>query len=309
MKTSKKLVILIGFVGLMLFFHNNHVQAQDFDSNDDLRATCSVNYISTPVGRRVTWKVRVVGGGKGYSYDWSGTDGLSGSKSSASITYTTPGTKTANVVVTSKDGEVVADCPDSVEITPKQTTGYCNVQVLPLRRGGYQIRWGSFLYKADRHTIFDWSGTENLEASQDNDKQRFVRQTYVTEGLKDGFVDITSDSDTTTLHCSALVDQSTLVDPETTADSDDKPLGGKCYPLVSNMKVTWRAFSLGGNRSDEKVYTWSGDDGLSGSGKKVVQEYTDEGVKGADLTIESGDQSLTLHCEAKVAPKAVVIRG
>ncbi len=62
--------------------------------------SCSVSPTSAYTGQTVTWSSTLTGGSGPFTYSWSGTDGLSGSGSSASIAYTTSGTKTATVQVT-----------------------------------------------------------------------------------------------------------------------------------------------------------------------------------------------------------------
>lgn len=66
-----------------------------------LTASCSATPNPQSVDNSVTWDVDVSGGEGGYTYSWSGSDGLTGSASSVQKTYSTTGTKSASVLVTS----------------------------------------------------------------------------------------------------------------------------------------------------------------------------------------------------------------
>ena len=69
-------------------------------SNTAITASCSVSPASGTVGTIFTWSVSVLGTGS-YTYSWSGTDGLSGTGTSVQKSYSTSGTKTGSVAVTS----------------------------------------------------------------------------------------------------------------------------------------------------------------------------------------------------------------
>ncbi|HAO64865.1 TPA: hypothetical protein DCQ44_02685, partial [Candidatus Taylorbacteria bacterium] len=78
-----------------------------------LTAHCSAGVSSVPVGTNVTYTPWGVSGGTGsYTYSWTGTDGLSGISSWGGIgkIYSTAGTKTAILTVTSGTAFVSATC-------------------------------------------------------------------------------------------------------------------------------------------------------------------------------------------------------
>lgn len=82
-----------------------------------LAASCSVAPSSTTTGANVTWTGTASGGTGAYTYAWSGTDGLSGSSASVSKSYSTAGSKTGSVTVTSGSQSLTAACPSPVTIT------------------------------------------------------------------------------------------------------------------------------------------------------------------------------------------------
>jgi hypothetical protein len=82
-----------------------------------ISGSCSVSPGSIYQGQSATWSVSGVSGGNGtYSYSWSGTDGLSGTGSSASKTYTTTGSKTASVTISSADVQKTISCSSTLAV-------------------------------------------------------------------------------------------------------------------------------------------------------------------------------------------------
>ena len=76
-----------------------------------LSVSCSGNPTSVLVGNSVVWTASASGGqGGGYTYTWSGTDGLSGSGVSTSIAYATTGAKTASVLVSDGNAAINMAC-------------------------------------------------------------------------------------------------------------------------------------------------------------------------------------------------------
>lgn len=64
--------------------------------------SCSATPSPATVNQNVTWSVTGFTGGTGiYTYSWTGSDGLTGTTQSVNKPYTTPGTKTAQVTITS----------------------------------------------------------------------------------------------------------------------------------------------------------------------------------------------------------------
>lgn len=78
----------------------------------------SVSCLATPnpadLFESVLWNSSVSGGTSGYTYTWSGTDGLSGSQSTAQKSYTSVGTKTATLTVVSGGEQVQTECSGEV---------------------------------------------------------------------------------------------------------------------------------------------------------------------------------------------------
>lgn len=92
-----------------------------------LAASCSVSPTSINTGGSATWTAFPSGGTGVYTYSWTGTDGLSGTTQAVQGTYTTAGTKTASVTVTSGTQNVTVACANSLSVVdaprPNLTAG------------------------------------------------------------------------------------------------------------------------------------------------------------------------------------------
>lgn len=89
----------------------------------ELTAACSADKTSIKEGESVTWSANVSGGTAPYSYNWAGTDSLSGTGATASKTYSAQGTKTATLDVMDSAGTAIAGIScSSVTVSEKTTT-------------------------------------------------------------------------------------------------------------------------------------------------------------------------------------------
>ena len=91
--------------------------------NNNLSAYCTANPAVAAIGQAVTWTVYPTGGNNyngnynnnAYTYYWSGTDGLTGYGQTVNGTYSSAGTKTANVNVTSNGQTINVSCNMNVQ--------------------------------------------------------------------------------------------------------------------------------------------------------------------------------------------------
>ena len=72
-----------------------------------LNGSCSASFANSQTGMMVTWTGTASGGNGIYSYYWSGTNGLSGTGQYISETYPSVGVETADLTITSSDGQTV----------------------------------------------------------------------------------------------------------------------------------------------------------------------------------------------------------
>ena len=76
----------------------------------NMNGNCYANPQTGYPGNMITWYATASGGNGYYSYAWTGTDGLSSNESSISQTYTSSGTKTATVTITSNGQTITKNC-------------------------------------------------------------------------------------------------------------------------------------------------------------------------------------------------------
>lgn len=116
---------------------------------ENFSAVCYPSTQNATVGQTITWRVTVNGQtynssdyygygtsyGNNYSYTWNGSDGLYGSGSTVSKTYTYPGSKSATVTVSNGNRTISATCSANVNqvysYSPTSGTPVSGVYVQP----------------------------------------------------------------------------------------------------------------------------------------------------------------------------------
>jgi hypothetical protein len=81
------------------------------------------------------------------------------------------------------------------------------------------------------------------------------------------------------------------------------PLTASCYgtpnPVVINNAATWHALVSGG--TGPYTYSWSGTDGLTGTGSSVSKIYNTTGTKTASVLVTSGTATTSVSCFGAVS--------
>lgn len=92
---------------------NNYNSGYNYNyyNNNNLNISCTVNSANVAVGQNVVWNTSVTGGNGNYNYSWTGTDSLYGNSSTISRSYSTTGTKSSTVTVTSNGQTKSLTCP------------------------------------------------------------------------------------------------------------------------------------------------------------------------------------------------------
>ncbi len=91
-----------------------------------LQVSCAANPYAVTLGDAITWTATASGGTGTYTYSWSGTDSLSSTRSTFSKTYSTVGSKSAVVSVTSGSSNLSASCTASITETEEEAERQCN---------------------------------------------------------------------------------------------------------------------------------------------------------------------------------------
>lgn len=81
-----------------------------------------------------------------------------------------------------------------------------------------------------------------------------------------------------------------------------QPIQASCYPVTPTAyignAVTWTTSISGGNGS--YYVSWSGSDGLSGSGTSIAMAYYQPGYQTASITVMSAGQTISMGCSGSV---------
>ncbi len=258
-----------------------------------LQGSCSAETTAAAqVGDTVTWSATGVTGGNGnYTYSWSGTDSLSGTESLISKAYSTSGTKHATLVITSDGQSIARNC--STYVNPLPTNDLivsCSASASAVELNS-PVTFTSNVIGGSGSNTYSWSGSDALSGTGSS-----VSKTYTSAGTKTASVIVHSGSATATANCSVVVTQT----PPPPAD-----LQGSCMANTSGSQVgdtvTWSTVGVTGG-TGSFTYSWSGDEGLSGSGSSVSKVYATSGTKNATVVISSGNQSITRNCNTFVNP-------
>jgi len=267
-------------------------------STSAMQVSCSATPTAPTVGSPVTWSASVSGSSTSTkTYSWEGTDNLISATSTFSKTYTTTGAKAATVTVTAGGLTAVASCGLTVSTTTAATTTPTSLQVscsaTPANAAiGSPVKWLATALGGNASTTYAWTGDDGLSAATSS-----FFKSYSLSGLKwanvTAYTPVASSTDTLTAanNCSVTVGSSTTTAPEAV-----------CFALPStastNEAVTWTVVPRGGTGSF--TYSWSGTDGLSGSGASFAKNYSSAGSKTGNVTVTSGGLSTEVSCYAVV---------
>ncbi len=290
--------------------NTNNTNTGGNDNNnyyDDLYVSCYSDVSYADTDERVRWYASVSGGTGSYSYDWSGSEGLDGNSSSVSISYDDPGTKSANVRVSSGGKSISRSCGTvyiqndrdyyyddynynyydrpSVSCYPETTYGNTYDRVI----------WRAYANGGNGTYSYSWSGTDGLSGRSES-----ISKTYNRSGTKSASVTVRSAGRSASASCGSIViggDYNYNYAP-VYAPVVPTTLYATCAPNVSSTRVgsvvTWTVYPTGGNGIYS--YIWSGSDGFSGSQKSVVTSYRSTGPKYATVSVYSAGKTTTISC-------------
>jgi hypothetical protein len=279
---------------------NNNTGGNTTNTADNypLSVSCDASRSNIDEGDSVTWSANVSGGTTRYTYSWSGTDGLSGSGSSVTKTYHNEGTKRATVRVSDSGGRSISkQCSDMVYVEndydhdDDDDNDYDDYDDLTVRcypsssrvDEGDTVRWYADADGGDGDYDYDWEGTNNLSGSS-----RSVSKRYTSEGTKRAEVTVRSDDgQEETRSCGTVRVEEEYDNDDDDYDADyDTPNTGAiaCYASVASTQagspITWIS-----NVPSTYYVSWSGTDGLYGSGSSLRTTYLKPGAKSAQITV------------------------
>lgn len=166
--------------------------------------SCASAPASPLTGNTVTWSMRAspTGGTGAYTYAWTGTDGLTSTSATASMVYSTVGSKAASVTVTSGAQTLTIACTaTTVANNPSPIALTATIAPSPSATGiGGTISWTVTPAGGVGGYTYSWSGSDAL-----NGTTQTVSHTYYTPGTVTGTVIVTSGAQTVTVSTTATV--------------------------------------------------------------------------------------------------------
>ena len=102
---------------------------------DELQVSCTPSPTSATTGQSVTWTATPTGGTGTYTYVWSGTNNLSGTTRTVQKTYTTTGTKSGSVTVTSGGVSKTSSCSSTVAVSDPTPTASLSANPSSILKG------------------------------------------------------------------------------------------------------------------------------------------------------------------------------
>jgi len=161
---------------------------------DPLSATCAPSPTSAQTNEPITWTAAVSGGSGAYAYLWSGNPPLNGkSNNPVTILYSSEGTKTGGVTVSSGVENVTVDCSPDVtiagegELPPPPISVSCSPSKINVAIDE-PLSWTANVTGGAGNYAFEWSGEIPLEQRTTNP----VNLSYGTSGTKTGGVTVSS---------------------------------------------------------------------------------------------------------------------
>lgn len=306
-------------------------------NDPEIQGTCSANTGSVNVGYSVSWTVYPSGGNGTYTYNWSGSDSLSGSNSTVQKVYGLAGSKTASVTVTSHGVAKVITCSTVVQVIDNNNnnnggnnynTLYASCQPNTTNTNvGNTVTWSANVNGGNGNYYYSWSGTDGL-----NGTGSYASRSYSYSGTKTASVTVTSNGQSVTSYCgnSVYVNDNNYYNNNNYNNGyqyigydgyqfigggynnynngyydqyNSNPLNVSCSANMasglSGNSVTWTALVTGGNGA--YTYAWAGTDSLTGYTQSVNKTYWYAGSKLATVTVTSNGQTITRACGNTVA--------
>lgn len=112
-------------------------------SDPGLTASCSVSPTAQQLNQNVTWTASAGGGNGVYTYSWGGTSPLSGTGNPRTVSYSSAGTKTGSVTVTSGAQQTTVACSNSVVVSNPPATTLSSSPTIVTTGSASTLTWSS----------------------------------------------------------------------------------------------------------------------------------------------------------------------
>ncbi len=162
---------------------------------------------------------------------------------------------------------------------------------------GNQVSWYANASGGNGNYSYSWNGTDNLSGSNQT-----VSHQYYGLGQQSATVTVFSNGQSMSSTCYANVSYQNGNNGGNNGNNNG-PLSATCtaYPQNANIndQVNWIVQNASGGNGNY-YYSWSGTDGLYGTGSSVLKSYQYGGQKTAAVTISSNGQQYVASCSTYV---------
>ncbi len=167
-----------------------------------LSGSCAINPSIAYVNQDVSFSATASGGNGGYTYSWTGDNGLNSSSQSFTGRFSFPGVKTATVTIRSSDGQTITrSCTVNVQDSYVGNGAYCVAN--PTVAGVNQnVTWTVYPpnnYYGNVYS-YNWFGTDGLSGFGQT-----IARSYSTPGQKTATVTITGNGQSYTATCATNI--------------------------------------------------------------------------------------------------------
>ena len=162
-------------------------------------------------------------------------------------------------------------------------------------RTGESVTWTANVSGGNGYYSYNWYGTDSLYGSAQT-----LYKNYFSTGYKTASVTVTSNNQTITAQCNNTVNvyDNYYYNNNNNYYYNQTPVYVTCRPSYNTAQtgstIVWTAYPTGGNGYYN--YSWSGTDGLYGSNQSVSMAYSNAGIKSAQVTVTSGNNTITQSC-------------
>lgn len=263
-----------------------------YEVTSPITVSCSASPASIDEGESTTWTASASGGSGTYSYQWSGTDGLSGSGVSISKTYGASGSKTASVIVTDGFGRSSGSVNCSTTVTVVDTDPVADIRARVLGSGAGWSN-GPLTISAADEVELEWSSTNASSCTGDT--------YYSTGGATSGTTGAVAEAAAGESRSYRVTcERSGLSDQDTVVVNRSVPALPPTLTATPNRVRQGETTTLSGNLNDHTGCTITG-----GSTNISVPDGT--GAFSYTSAAILGETTLTLDCALGEASEVVRI--
>lgn len=263
------------------------------DDGQPLVLTVSATPNPAQIGEQVVWSVAVTGGTGVNSYEWQGSDGLSGNNQTVQTSYTISGAKYGIATVVS--GTQIESAGASLEVatpTPPQDPPIVLSEIVVNPNPSFVSQTVSFLATATGGSgvyEYEWFVDGGSGGCSVGDSQVFsISGVFVIPKIYVVSIKVASGNAETQFTSAYVEVKDTPIPPLiiSTITVDNQS------PYLNDIVTFSTSTPTGGNGN--YTFNWSIDGVVvQGNGVSMSHTFTTPGVKRVDLTIASGSQNAT----------------